>query len=184
MERASLYEYLSRISRLLMAEERSGREALPAVQIAALHYLNRCNRYSDTPASVADYLAATKGTVSQTLRALENKGLIERHADANDGRVVHLAPTRAGKQLLRAEIPPPAFRAAEAELGNDDRDQLRELLETLLRGMQRSGQISLFGVCRTCSHFRRLGENRFQCGLTEERLTPADSEKICREHAA
>ncbi|MFN2812475.1 MarR family winged helix-turn-helix transcriptional regulator, partial [Escherichia coli] len=75
-------------------------------QLSALHYLARCNRYSDTPLGVTEYLGLTKGTVSQSLKVLEGRGLISKLPDARDRRSVHLRLTDAGRALIEAVIPP------------------------------------------------------------------------------
>ena len=48
---------------------------LNPAQWDALRYLSRANRFSRTPAALADYAGSTRGTISQTLIALEQKGL-------------------------------------------------------------------------------------------------------------
>ena len=105
MERDSgrLYELLTRVGRLLQADERASGDLLP-VQWHALFYLARCNRYkrSSLPPSPST-LGVTKGTSSQTLKALEEKELIEKLADAADGRVVRLALTAKGRRLVRPD---------------------------------------------------------------------------------
>ena len=182
-----LHEYLTRISRLLQAEERSSAAGLLPVQLHALEYVGRCNRYSDRPAAVSEYLQVTKGTASQTLRVLEKRGLIEKRTDDEDGRVVHLRITTKGRRLLGRVIPPPTAATVLAELPETEKQQLEDGLERLLRGLQRANGGRTFGVCHTCRHFLREGSPHaqgFRCGLTSERLTPADSRRICREHEA
>lgn len=179
-------ELLDRLATLSRAERRaSGAESgLNAVQLEALAYLSRCNKYSDTPAALADFFASSRGTASQTLLALERKGLITKTPDAKDGRVAHCALTQAGRKALsRAAAQDPVARELE-HLGEPKRTQLLELLLPLLRAVQQSQDGLTFGVCRTCAHFRPRGQNRYQCGLTGEPLTKADTGRICREHDA
>jgi DNA-binding MarR family transcriptional regulator len=58
--------------------------------------ISRANRFSRTPAAVADYLASTRGTVSRTLASLESKGylspagLAEREGVGANARVEEL----------------------------------------------------------------------------------------------
>lgn len=64
-----LYALLERIGNLLRAEERAAglRHGPQPVHLQALRYVQSCNRYSNTPAALTEYLGLTKGTVSQTL---------------------------------------------------------------------------------------------------------------------
>lgn len=73
MSAIALYDYLERLTSLMRAWSREQPlvAELQPVQLSALHYLARCNRYSDTPLGVTEYLGLTKGTVSQSLKVLE-----------------------------------------------------------------------------------------------------------------
>lgn len=176
----ALFELLSRISRLLQAESRTA--GLPAAQLEALAYVSIANRYSDTPAAVAEYFGTSRGTTSQTLLALERGELLARSADASDGRVAHFAPTAKGRRLLRRMVPSPTLRAATTNLGERSTAALEDALRGLLGEVVRANEGRAFGVCRTCSHFMREAEGRYRCGLTEEPLSEADSTLLCREH--
>lgn len=162
------------------ARRRGRPHGLQPVQVEALLYLARCNRYSDTPQAVAEYLGSTKGTVSQTLKVLERNGLVVKRPDPGDRRVVRLELTPEGRELAESLAVPPVLEAALA----DDRlpaERLDEDLRGLLAAMQRAAGHRTFGTCRSCRFFRR--EDRgFRCGLTGESLTPADSTLLCREH--
>ncbi len=175
-----IYEILTRLGRLIQSEERASGELVP-VQLHALAYLSRCNRYSDRPAAVGEYLGVTKGTASQTLQALQRKGLITKEADSEDGRVVHLRLTEEGREHLRHGRPE-AFKRALAKLGEEESSALGKSLEALLLGLQRGHGGRTFGICRTCRHFRDLGPEGFRCGLTHEPLALPESRLLCREH--
>lgn len=176
-------ELLDRLATLSRAERRvAGAElGLNPAQLDALAYLERCNKYSDTPAALADFLASSRGTVSQTLLALERKGLIVKTPDPHDGRVWRCALTPEGRAALRtAEDRDPVARQL-AQLSSGERAKATALLLPLLRAAQQARGGLSFGVCGSCAHFRTHGR-RFQCGLTGEALTSADSRRICREH--
>ena len=106
-----IYDYVERLSELLRVDSRqAGAEhGLQPVQLEALHYLSICNRYSDTPMAVTEYLGQTKGTVSQTLKVLERKGLLSKQRDKNDKRISHLKVSSKGKRLLNKTIPTTMF---------------------------------------------------------------------------
>lgn len=180
---ATIDVLLERLSNLVRAEERrSGRETgLQPVQLHVLEYLGRANRYSDTPAAVAEYLGLTKGTVSQTLITLEKRGLLERGVDPADRRVTRLSLTREGRNVVIRWSPPPALKRAIDALGTADRDGVTNGLTTLLRGVQAEAGVRGFGVCNSCRHFLTDGQGA-RCGLTQEPLPARQTRKICREH--
>ncbi|WP_163997093.1 MarR family winged helix-turn-helix transcriptional regulator [Pyxidicoccus caerfyrddinensis] len=180
-----LYSLLERLGNLLRTEERAAglRHGLQPVHLQALRYLQSCNRYSNTPAALTEYLGLTKGTVSQTLLLLEEKGLLRKEADTEDRRVVHLHLTDAGRTVLKEAIPPALFKQALAGLPGGG-EALEEALTGLLRGVQAANAQRSFGACSTCKHFRREGPGRFRCGMTQEPLSREDSVLLCREHEA
>lgn len=176
---AHLIERLGRVLRV--GDHTSG---LNPAQAEALRYLARANRFSRTPAALADYLGSTRGTVSQTLLALEAKGLIERQPNARDGRSVTLALTRAGEKFLEQD---PTRALAHAIDASDAHALLADGLEASLRAAiaQRGGRA--FGACHTCRHFRRdqrQGVSPHHCALLNEPLSEADGKLICAEQSA
>lgn len=175
---AHLVERLGRVLRV--GDHASG---LNPAQAEALRFLARANRFSRTPAALADYLGSTRGTVSQTLFALEAKGLIERRANARDGRSVTLALTKAGANFLDTDPTRTLAHAVDASGGNA---QLADDLEAALRAAiaQRGGRA--FGACHTCRHFRRnqrLGAHPHHCALLDEPLNEAEGALICAEQS-
>lgn len=181
-----MYEYVERIANLIRTSLRKSGLAneLQPVQMEALHYLSRCNRYSNTPVAVAEFLGLTKGTVSQTLRVLESAGLLEKKTDLRDRRVVHLSLTAEGEQVLGHSIPPPVLQLALAELPESEQRETEQVLARLLRALQHANRLKTFGACKTCVHHQLMADERRQCGLTKEFLTEEDAGKICREHLA
>ena len=151
------------------------------VQLAILGYLRDANRYSNTPQCLTEYLGLTKGTVSQSLKVLEERGWLLRRADESDRRVVRLALSDTGRQILDGAIDD-AWQTAAQHLPIDDQKTLCDLLTKLLASWQLERDGKTFGVCRTCRHFRP-GESGHRCGLTGEALSDSDSTQICREHS-
>lgn len=184
MNSDEIYEFLERIANLIRTDVRRGGTGsrLQPVQIEALHYLGRCNRYSNTPLAVADFLGLTKGTVSQTLRVLEVNGLIEKQTDPRDRRVVHLVVTPEGREVLLGTVPPQVFKAAFGGMAAAEREAMLRVFDGLLRRLQRANGLRSFGACKSCRHHRVEAVGSRRCGLTHETLTDLDAEKICREH--
>jgi DNA-binding MarR family transcriptional regulator len=179
---ATAADAIERLSRLLRGLEHE--TDLAPAQWQALRYLARANRYSRTPGALAQYLAATKGTVSQTVRALERKKLIRRRSDSVDRRVVRLELTASGQTRLTGD----PLRILTDAARDIDATLTRELVE-VLRRLQLGNDHRAFGQCATCRFFRRddaVGERGgpHRCGLTREPLNAADSVRICVEHEA
>ena len=150
-------------------------------QLEALLFLANCNKYSDTPLAMSEYLGLTKGTVSQTIISLESKKLLRKKGDQNDGRIVHLQLTAKGQKLVK-ECTESSDRA-KAFSGSADLETIEESLTELLREIQHANGHRTFGACHTCKFFREKGLGlHHQCGLTLEPLYTKESLQICREH--
>ena len=131
MNTASLPQLLNALSRAMLFEQRQaaiGAGLLP-VQLAMLGYLRDANRYSNMPQCLAEYLGLTKGTVSQSLKILEERGWVLRQPDGADRRVVRLTLSEAGLTALeRADDD--AWRIAAQQLPANGRERLRRLVNT------------------------------------------------------
>lgn len=179
----ALYAYLDRIGNLIRAQEWTlcKLHDLQPVQLRMLYYLSICNLYSNTPSGVTEYVQLTKGTVSQSLRLLENKGYIEKQTDPQDKRRVHLLVTESGRSIFD-QLPPDLLRSVEEELGEAASAETVSVLRQLLVTMQQSHGLQGFGVCYTCHYHQLLNDQHFRCGLTGETLAKSNADLICREH--
>lgn len=177
-------QLLERLASLLRSESRSllFEFGLQPIQFEALHYLSMCNRYSDTPMAVTDYLGQTKGSVSQTLKVLEKKELLEKSVDSRDKRVTHLQLTQKGWALIEVILPSPVLQAAGKYLQDDTVETMNTSLSHLLNSLQKANQSRSFGQCSSCRHHINNAPGKYVCGLTEEVLSAKEATLICREH--
>jgi DNA-binding MarR family transcriptional regulator len=123
-----LRETVGRVIRRLRAEP-----GPPFGQLAVLGRLDR-----EGPASISDLAAADRmrpQSMAQTVRDLEEAGLVSRRPDPADGRRSFVELTAAGLETLqttRAQREDWLTRTLDRELDADQRQLLREAL-TLLR---------------------------------------------------
>lgn len=183
MHDLEIFKLIERISSLLRSEERKKYAAigLQPVHGQVLEYLAKCNKYSNTHASVAEYLGLTKGTVSQSIQVLEKKRLLAKTTDQHDARVIHLSLTEAGLALINELKPLEIFRQAEAEISDQEFGNIDHALRTTLGMLQKANQSKSFGPCRSCLYFG-VEAHHYQCQLTDEALDREDTDKICRDH--
>lgn len=171
-------EILTRFARIIAADGYT--HGLQPVQWQALQFLAYANRFSRTPKGLTAWLGQTKGSVSQTILALEAKGLVKRASDEGDRRVVRVELTDAGRSLLGE---PPAAMAAQMldRLAKTDREHLVAAVEAMLREhLSASGQ-QAFGQCRNCRHFSVEAAGHNRCALLCVPLTDHDGDLICVE---
>lgn len=171
---------IERLGRLLSSEEHAA--GLQPVQWAVLRYLDRANRFSRTAAAVTAYLGHTKGTVSQTLQALEAKGLVKKQVDGRDRRVNRLELTPQGEQQLKSDpLADPAWSLSG--LSDQGAKTVTRGLEQLLVARLDAQDRRPFGQCRDCVYFgREHPEGRpHYCQLLKAQLSNVDAAAICYE---
>ena len=174
---ATLLDRLSRVSR-----EMQFVHGLNPAQWEALRFIAAANRYSRTPGALADYLGSTKGTVSQTLIALETKGLIQRVRSKTDKRRVTLQVTPAGQDLVDRDPIHDIVHAASA-LDPALREDVVTGLESLLEALQNRQGAKRFGVCCTCGLYiaspSEPCSERQRCGLTGDPIAQSEVNRVC-----
>ncbi len=179
---ARVAELIDRLGR--MTRELQYVDGLNPAQWEALRYLNRANRYSRTPGGVADFLGATKGTISQTVSALESKGLIARTPSDRDKRVCLIDLTAEGERMIARD----PVRCIETIVGGMD-DRTAALMVDGLGRLMASLQFELgskpFGVCAACCRHLtpeagcKKSEAVPKCGMTGEPLQGDAPQRIC-----
>ena len=179
----TVHDIIERLGNLLRADVRAACHAqgVRPVQFEALNYLSQCNRYSDTPQAVAEYLGLTKGTVSQTLKILEEKGLLLKRDDKNDKRDVHLKPTARGRRLIAQVVPSKSVATGMARLPVSEQHGMAQVLQQVLRTIQQANGLKTFAPCHTC-RFNQQREGGYFCELTQEPLVEDELSQLCREH--
>lgn len=176
---ASLVDRLTRLAHSLQFSQ-----GLNPAQWNALRFLARANKYSTSPGVLADYLGTTKGTVSQTLIALESKGLIQRIRCDEDRRKVRLGLTQAGESVLEQD-PLKEVQRASTGIPALDREALVTAMTTLVNGLCTQEEGPRFGICGTCCHLdcSNASDGPKRCGLTKDPLDNCELAQICVDYS-
>lgn len=181
---------LAEVRRIAALAERIGRlldtgahgSGLLPVHWEVLRYLDRANRFSRSPVALTAYLGSTKSTVSQTVKTLEQKGLVRIRVEPGDRRRRRLSLTALGRQRL-AHDPLSRLTDAVHQLPRAARLSLAAGLEQVLYARLDSEKRRPFGQCRDCRFFASdHPEGRpYFCTLLKAQLTRDDSAAICHE---
>jgi DNA-binding MarR family transcriptional regulator len=175
---------LERLSRLMRAAE-FGNGLNPA-QWEALRFLARANRFSNSPGALTRYLGATKGTISQTVKALERKKLIEKSERPGEKRSVVLRLTDAGAKMMAKDPWSALAQSCDALGGKTRRRMDRGLAEVLAQEVARRLGPT-FGSCTSCRFWRAEGRSDdalgpHLCMLFDEPLAEIETTQICIAH--
>lgn len=175
---------LERLSRLMRAAEFG--DGLNPAQWEALRFLARANRFSNSPGALTRYLGATKGTISQTVKALERKKLIAKTERPGEKRSIVLTLTDAGSAMMTRD-PWNTLAASCETLGGKTRRRMDKGLAGLLAEEITRRNAPSFGSCLTCRFWRADGrtddaQGPHLCMLFDEPLAAHETMQICIAH--
>lgn len=159
---------------------------LNPAQWSALRYFQRANRFSRTVSAFARYHGTTRGTASQTIRSLVQKGFLQRQPAKHDQRSFRLDLTSRALQMLVSD-PIGEFVSAAGALPAEQCSALARGLQTILAQVLEQRARRPFGVCTSCEHLRALdqpdaGGRAHHCRLQDEMLERRELGRICVDH--
>ena len=184
MKSSTIFDLIEYMAALIRSEERKRctKLKLQLVHFQILKYLSICNKYSDTPAAITNYLGMTRGTVSQSLILLEKRDFIKKKQDQTDKRIFHIQLLKKGRSTLIKAKPTDLFKKTATILEkNSSLMGGKEIFIEALTALQKANNSQSFGICKTCKNFT-IKSTSFYCDLTQEELSQSDSERICQEY--
>ena len=135
----AIAELIEQLSRTIASRAFSG--GMNPVHWTALRYISQANESARQIGAFAKFHMTTPSSASQTMTALENKGLVTKKAGP-DGRQRILELTPKGRRLLSKD-PIQALAASIQTLSDDQMFLMAEVMENLtrisLRGPERAG---------------------------------------------
>lgn len=102
--------------------------------------------------AAAAHSGVRKATASDAVTALESKALVQKYADAADGRALALRATGRGTRVARSW--PNGFAPVVAGLSGSDQELLLALVVKMIRSLQQRRLIAPQRTCVSCRHFR------------------------------
>lgn len=141
-----------------------------------------------TMSVIAAELAITPASASDTVSALERKGLVARRRDERDARIVRVDLTREGSTLARRAAEwPDMFLSALGELSEQEQAIFVRGLVKIIYSLQSSEQIPVTRMCPTCVYFRPHAhpqEGRpHHCAYVDAPLAEVDLRLDCSDHS-
>ena len=167
------------------AWQASGQQGLTPTQSQILALVASLGPGIDV-STVSEQIAITKGTASQAISTLVQKGLLRKKADPHDGRVVRLHLTSKGsKEAQRSSEWPDFFAQAVDTLPTAERAGFLRGLIGLIRSLQEQGSIPTSRMCVDCRFFephRYPGRGRpHHCHYLDAAIADTDLRIHCDE---
>lgn len=132
-------------------------------------------------------LAVTLPTISDSIRVLVAKKLVDRRRDPGDARASLLHLTPAGRTEGRRAAGWPDFLAAAAEsLSDTEQEVFYTGLVKMIRTLQERGQSPVSRMCVSCTqfrpHVRESATHPHHCAFVDAPLAARELRLDCDEH--
>ncbi len=174
-------ERISEAYRVLLWNE-SKENALSPIQIQVLIFLLFHTKEQCKVSYLAQEFNMTKATISDSVKLLLQKGLIQKFDDPIDTRSYIIGLTDEGK--LTAKKSANFAFSIEKPLGSLTNEQKETILSGLLKliyELNRAGIITIQRMCFTCSHYQN-NNGKHYCKLLQSKLVTMDLRVDCPEH--
>lgn len=176
-------EKISEVFRVLLWAEAKEHKLSP-IQMQLLIFIKYHNNDKQRRiASMAREFNLTKATISDSIKVLEQKGLIKRTDDAFDSRSFNFSLTDQGMKLTgmieNFTLP---LDGAIATLSTQQKDQFLVLVLDLIYRLNQNGIISTQRMCYNCFYYNGDRQQDHNCNLMQKPLAIDELRIECPEH--
>ena len=176
-------ERISQAFRVLLWQE-SITFSLSPIQVQILVFLRYHNSDKCRVSYLADEFDMTKATISDAVKTLEIKKLIQKLPDTRDTRSFTIQLTPKGRDIAArtSYFTKEIYKPISCMSREDKNNMLQNLLD-IIRHLNKVGVITVQRMCTTCVYYQRGSENsRDFCRLLNQELSVADLRIDCPEH--
>lgn len=174
-------ERISEAFRVLLWSE-SKENSLSPIQIQILIFLLFHSEEKCKVSYLAEEFNMTKATISDSIRVLLKKELVQKFNNPSDTRSYIIGLTEQGKQI--AEKSANFTFNIEKPLSSLPEDQKKDILAGLLKviyQLNKAGVITIQRMCFTCSYYQNENNEHF-CKLLQSKLASKELRIDCPEH--
>lgn len=173
-------ERLSHVFKVLLWEK-AKEHGLSPVQIQILIFIHYHSPEKNTVSYLAKEFNITKPTVSDAVKILEQKLLIEKTTAKNDSRSFTLKITDTGKKVVKEteDFANPVNQIVSG-ISESDKEVLWQNISGLIEKLNKQGIISIQRSCKNCTYLA-INNNNYFCGLLKQPLHTSDLRIDCPE---
>ena len=176
-------ERISQAFRVLLWNE-SKEFSLSPIQVQVLIFLLHHSEEKRKVSYLADEFNMTKATISDAIKALDQKGLIKKVAEQLDTRsyVIHL--TKKGIDIAgKTSVFTRELQIPIDKLNPDDKENLLLSLIGVIQHLNNLGIITIQRMCVTCIHYKPTSNKHPHfCKLLNKKLESSELRIDCPEH--
>ena len=176
-------ERISQAFRVLLWQE-SKEFSLSPIQVQVLIFLLHHSNEKRKVSYLADEFNMTKATISDTIKTLSQKNLIEKEYEPEDSRSYIINLTQKGTDIAQqTSLFTKQINSPIDNLENDEKEILAESLSKIIYQLNKTGIISIQRMCQTCSYYNYDEQNNTHfCNLLNTTLTKSKLRIDCPEH--
>ena len=178
----AVLERISQAFRVLLWQE-SKEFSLTPIQVQVLIFLLHHSPEKRKVSYIADEFNMTKPTISDTLKALEQKDLVTKEYDKADTRTYCIHLTKKGKDLAtKTSLFTSEIRTPIAKLHPDDKENILLSLLGIINHLNQTRVITIQRMCFSCVHYQtsQNGQKHY-CNLLSKPLATTDLRIDCPE---
>ena len=176
-------ERLSQAFRVLLWQE-SKEFSLSPIQVQLLIFILFHNDEKCRVSYLADEFNMTKATISDSVKALEQKELITKEFLPHDTRSYFIHLTGKGQKVAeKASMFTTEIRKPIENMDESNKENLLQSLLDTVRHLNQAGIITMQRMCQTCRFYKKdHGGNDHFCRLLDQPLKTLELRIDCPEH--
>jgi DNA-binding MarR family transcriptional regulator len=173
-------ERLSHVFKTLLWEK-AKEFGLSPIQIQILIFIQYHSPEKNTVSYLAKEFNITKPTVSDAVKALEQKKLIEKISDNNDSRSYNLNITDYGKKIVKEteDYTNPVSQLLSG-IPQSDKEILWSAISDIIHKLNSQGIINVQRSCKNCIYLTSNNQE-YYCNLLKQPLNRSDLRIDCPE---
>lgn len=173
-------ERLSQVFRILLWEK-AKEHSLSPIQIQLLIFIRHHSADKTTVSYLAQEFNFTKPTISDAIKTLEQKQLIQKVTNTSDARSYTINLTAAGKKIvLETENFANPLTTIISKAKDSDKIVLWDNISSLIISLNKLEVISVQRTCFNCKHYSIKNKHHF-CNLLDLKLLTQDIRIDCKE---
>lgn len=176
-------ESIARAYRVLLWQK-SKEFSLTPIQVQILIFLLHHTDEKRKVSYLAKEFNITKATVSDTVKTLEQKGLVVKKNEVSDSRSYILYLTEKGEKtaVKLSNFADEIYKPIN-NLTKEKKESFFLNLVSILSHLNQTGIISVQRMCTSCAHFKSSeGINLYYCTLQDKELQELDLRIDCQEY--
>ncbi|KRB59745.1 MarR family winged helix-turn-helix transcriptional regulator [Flavobacterium sp. Root186] len=175
------FERLSQVFRVLLWEKAKKYDLSP-IQIQLLIFIKHHKKNKATVSYLAKEFNLTKATISDTIKALEQKKYITKVVNASDSRSSTIELTTKGLEMIfvTEDFTDPLFDLVKI-VPENEKSVLWKNLSFVIEQLHKLQVINVQSTCHNCGYFVQQNGNNY-CRLMDIKLETKDIRLDCNDH--